>query len=82
MRERVSVRVAVGRFSISSLSAAIHQDFGAQTCFITVSLKLLSYDSISRFALVNQSVNPGMKPQIPRAHLPNPSKPIASWMHA
>lgn len=34
------------RFSISSLSAAIHQDFGAQTCFITARSKLLSYDSI------------------------------------
>lgn len=44
MAEWVSARAR--RFSISSLSAAIHQDFGAQTCFITARSKLLSYDSI------------------------------------
>lgn len=43
---------AARRFSISSLSAAIHQDFGAQTCFITARLKLLSYDSIPVCELV------------------------------
>lgn len=57
------------RFSISSLSAAIHQDFGAQTCFITARSKLLSYDSIPACELACAASS--LPPPLPSALAPS-----------